>query len=684
MSPTALPYHPKYRSDIDGLRAIAVLLVIWFHAFPTLIPGGFIGVDIFFVISGFLISTIIFGALEQDNFSFFTFYGRRIRRIFPALLLVLAACYALGWFTLLADEYKQLGKHIAAGASFFSNFALWKESGYFDNAAETKPLLHLWSLGIEEQFYIVWPISVWLVWKKKAHALKLICGTALLSFLWNIYSSHTNAVADFYSPQTRFWELLIGTFLAYSMLYPQQKCFAPFLKLYEKASNAAKSRLMSCAAIMGAILLLAGLLLITKERNFPGWWALFPTLGAALILGAGANAWFNRTILANPLLVWVGLISYPLYLWHWPLLSFARILEGADPSVTTRLIAVLISVALAWITYCYVEKPTRFGKHIRAKTLLLVLLMAIIGYYAGYNTARRGGLSFRTVVAMQNYAKLSNDGLDEGHTKDGCGLSPANQSIVANCKHDSRESARYALLGDSKADAFYSGLVRTSHANSRWLFIGGAGKDSALVPVLSDQPLYKQYQAVTHAALLTILNNPEINLVVILVATRALFQLKGESSIDDLPTNPNYDTALEGLSNTTKMLLKAGKQVVFIVDNPTLPDPRDCIVRKTALDVLNKIWVQKPNLNCNVPLATHRLFSKRYRDLLQAIHQINPEKITIFDTTRYFCDLEKGMCGSYSSNGRLLYSYTDHMSDYAAGLIGADLNALLARYESQK
>src|SRR5215831_15751110 len=156
----SLPHlsHPKYRRDIDGLRAVAVLSVVAFHVFPNWMVGGFIGVDIFFVISGYLISTIIFENLDKDTFSFAQFYERRVKRIFPALILVLVSCFAFGWFILLPDEYKQLGKHTAGGTAFVANFVLWNESGYFDNAAETKPLLHLWSLGVEEQFYIVWPL----------------------------------------------------------------------------------------------------------------------------------------------------------------------------------------------------------------------------------------------------------------------------------------------------------------------------------------------------------------------------------------------------------------------------------------------------------------------------------------------------------------------------------------------
>jgi peptidoglycan/LPS O-acetylase OafA/YrhL len=157
--------HASYRPDIDGLRAIAVLSVVLFHGFPQIFKGGFIGVDIFFVLSGYLISRIIFEQLNQGRFNFFDFYSRRIKRIFPVLLIVLVAVYIVGWFTLLADEYSQLGQHIAAGTAFISNFVLWGEAGYFDNSAHTKPLLHLWSLGIEEQFYIVWPLLLWLASK---------------------------------------------------------------------------------------------------------------------------------------------------------------------------------------------------------------------------------------------------------------------------------------------------------------------------------------------------------------------------------------------------------------------------------------------------------------------------------------------------------------------------------------
>ena len=213
--------HPNYRADIDGLRAIAVIAVVFYHAFPgsKVLTGGFIGVDIFFVISGYLISTIIIGNLERGSFSFIEFYSRRIRRIFPALLTILIASIVFGWFALLAYEYKQLGKQIAGGAGFISNFLFWQESGYFDNAVDTKPLLHLWSLGIEEQFYIIWPLILWLAFKKRVYVFTMLITIMAASFSLNINEVTSNGVAAFYSPQTRFWELLAGSILAYLTLH---------------------------------------------------------------------------------------------------------------------------------------------------------------------------------------------------------------------------------------------------------------------------------------------------------------------------------------------------------------------------------------------------------------------------------------------------------------------------------
>jgi peptidoglycan/LPS O-acetylase OafA/YrhL len=380
--------HPKYRPDIDGLRAVAVLSVVTFHAFPALMKGGFIGVDVFFVISGFLISTIIFQGLDGGNFSFSEFYARRIRRIFPALVLVLLASLAFGWLVLIPEELNQLGKHIAAGVGFVSNFVLWRESGYFDNSAETKPLLHLWSLGIEEQFYIVWPLVLWLAWKRKFNLLTLTAVVALISFGLNAKGIEKDSVATFYSPQTRFWELMSGSVLAWFTLYKKSAHEAYITGidarltriLYREGVEADGKALSNVLSCFGCLLLLYGFFEISKGLNFPGKWAAIPVLGAVLVILAGPKAWLNRNVLSSKPLVWFGLISFPLYLWHWPLLSFVRIIRNETPRPGARIAAVLASVLLAWLTVKFLERPIRLGHHkVKLKLAALCGSMVAVG-----------------------------------------------------------------------------------------------------------------------------------------------------------------------------------------------------------------------------------------------------------------------------------------------------------------
>ena len=413
--------HPKYRADIDGLRAVAVLSVGIFQAFPSALRGGFIGVDVFFIISGFLISGIIFANLQNGSFSFLDFYGRRIRRIFPVLLLVLAASLGAGWFLLLADEYKQLGLHVGSGAGFVANFALLRESGYFDNAADTKPLLHLWSLGVEEQFYIVWPVLLCWAWKRRFNLLSLAIVVGLASFILNVDTISTRPAAAFYSPQTRFWEMLAGSVLAYVTLNPTTT-FSRFKSrldaglgriVYMEAPAEDGTTLRDVQSLLGMLLILLGFWLVTKERAFPGWWALMPTTGALLIIAAGSQAWLNRVVLSHRAMVWIGLISFPLYLWHWPLLVFARMFERETPSPQVRAAAVAAAVVLAWLSYRIVERPVRSGRHNRVKTGALLLLMLVIGT-AGYTIYRRDGISAR-LSDRQEFTAYFENGLPDWH-----------------------------------------------------------------------------------------------------------------------------------------------------------------------------------------------------------------------------------------------------------------------------
>lgn len=654
--------HPKYRADIDGLRAIAVLSVVAFHAFPGWIAGGFIGVDVFFVISGFLISTILFQNLKSNSFSFTEFYSRRIKRIFPALLLVLTFSYTLGWFILDSAEYKQLGKHIAGGAGFVSNFVLWTESGYFDNLSDTKPLLHLWSLGIEEQFYIVWPLLLWLGWRLGSNLLMMAVSIGLISFGLNLSSVHPTPSAAFYLPLTRFWELLVGSVLAYATLAEKNSI----------AHDLSRKFSGSLTSMFGVILLITGFFVISRERLFPGWWAVLPTLGAVLIIAAGAHAWLNRVILSNRVLVWFGLISFPLYLWHWPLLSFARILESGTPSRKTRLLAILLSIALAWLTYRLVEKPVRQGARSKYAVVLLLFFMGLVGFI-GYNTYQRDGLTFRGTAQILALKNTGEAGGDEGMSINQCGITNEVDQIFQNCKQDRRAQPKYALLGDSKAGALYGGLVRTSTEAGRWLFIGGTSVTGAPVPVLSENKIFERHQKHIVIATDAIVKNNAIQTVVLAAGARNVFNIK---QIEDMPATPNYQAALEGVSNVIDQVLEAGKKIVIVVDNPTLPDPKDCIGRTTNSEFINYVFPVQTKALCRLELARHFALTEQYSKLLLELEKKYQGQVRIFDATAQLCELENNVCLPYK-NGRLLYGFTDHISDYAAGLIGRELNMFL-------
>ena len=358
-----------YRPDIDGLRAVAILSVLGFHILPAWLPGGFVGVDVFFVISGYLISGILLKDLQRGTFSFVGFYGRRIRRIFPALFVVLAFVLACGWLALLPNEYQLLGKHTAAGAAFVANIAFYKEIVYFDTDAALKPLLHLWSLGIEEQFYILWPLFLFLTWRVRTIQLALILAVAGVSFAINILKTGSHPEGAFYLPQVRFWELLIGALLAHAELFSKKLRTTP--------------RPAGVLAWLGVILLTLAIATFNKDRLFPGWWATLPVAGAALLIAAGPATWINRHLLANRLMIGVGLISYPLYLWHWPLLSLLRTVNGPELAPAAALAVAALAFVLACGTYWLIELPVqsyRPKERVVVPLFASVMVMGLVGY----------------------------------------------------------------------------------------------------------------------------------------------------------------------------------------------------------------------------------------------------------------------------------------------------------------
>lgn len=456
---------PGYRPDIDGLRALAILPVVAFHAFPGSVPGGFIGVDVFFVISGYLISRLIFERLARGTFTLPDFYARRIRRIFPALAVVLAACLAWGWTSLFAEDFARLGKHTAAGAGFVANLVLWTEAGYFDAASETKPLLHLWSLGIEEQFYLVWPPILALAWAR-AWGLPIVFLLLLGgSFLFNVVQVRSDEVAAFYSPLTRLWELLLGGSFAYAALAGAGAIAAPPWVARLCRTALAPGRWKAVAGIAGLACLAAAAFAFDADTSFPGWRAGLPTGGALLLIAAGPDGWVNRKILSWRPLVWIGLISYPLYLWHWPLLAFAN-LSAAPPSLELRASLVALSVLLATATYLLIEWPIRFRWRGRAPIAALCTVVAAVGL-GGYGTFANEGFYDRPINRsdeahfIQYYERLRTRGL-AGPYRAECDFmewttEATRESIAADCTTPGERGTVF-LWGDSHAQALSAGL----------------------------------------------------------------------------------------------------------------------------------------------------------------------------------------------------------------------------------
>ncbi len=391
---------PTHRPDIDGLRAVAVGAVLVFHAFPRILPGGFAGVDVFFAISGFLITSLLLRELEDDGIRLGDFYARRARRILPALLVVVAACLGYGWFRMLSDEFALLGRHVAASSVFASNFLLLRECGYFDTAAAGKPLLHLWSLAVEEQFYLVWPLFLGLAWKTRRPA-RWVALAAAGSFATNLVLSRTSAAAAFYLPLARFWEPALGGLLAWRHIrFPSPRHRHPEILFG-----------------VGLALLAAAFV----SPLLPGAGPLAPSClavtGTLLLLETAPGSRLARRLLAHRVPTGIGLCSYPLYLWHWPLLVFAS-LEWGFTGKLVRIGILALSLLLAWATWRFLEQRIRPRRAVGMAPLLLGVL-GILGATGTWIAFQRGceGSGIRTPAKSRFLRLYENSAPELGYVR---------------------------------------------------------------------------------------------------------------------------------------------------------------------------------------------------------------------------------------------------------------------------
>ncbi|PLK69875.1 hypothetical protein C0V73_15680 [Rhizobium sp. TH135] len=648
--------HLNYRRDFDGLRAVAIIPVVIFHAFPELMPGGFIGVDVFFVISGFLITTIVARELEQGSFSLAHFYARRVRRIFPALITTLLATIAIGWFLLLEGEFNQLMWHVFAGATFWQNIALYNEAGYFDRASEMKPLLHLWSLAVEEQFYIILPLVLLAVTKWKGQrAGFLLLSLCIVSFVLGIETVDRNPEKAFYMPHLRAWELLIGSMIAlWPSLINDRVRFS-----VAQVRNHLPTSFMGTLGGLGLLAITAGAFIIDKADGFPGWIALVPVLGAVAVIIAGPDAWPNRVILSWRPMVYIGLISFPLYLWHWPTLVFLRLSVGAAPPVSYQIAAVAVSVAFAVLTYHLIEMPLRKGKEGHRKAVIVPGLAATMAGLAALGIAGSfSGLDpLRPQLLIANARNFTWDGAFENeYCRKRYDIPEAKF-----CNLSSDDEPTVALIGDSHALVYFEGLANALRPKNEVLLnLGGPSCMPAEEAPFHSTALAFRPTATCNATMAkayeAILATPRIHTVV----------LSGRRFTRDLSPE-DVASAFKAFDKSVKALQASGKRVVIVLDFPEPKiDPATCIRPLSLIDTPTE---------CQIDRSTAAAARQSQVDLMQALTEANPG-LTLHDPLEDLC---AGTTCPIRIEGRSLYRDLDHLSPDGSNVAARSLAPLLVK-----
>ena len=672
-------YSSSYRRDIDALRGISIILVVAFHAFPEWIPGGFVGVDVFFVISGFLITSIILKQIENNTFSFWEFYQRRIRRLFPALLTVLITGMVLGWLFLFPSEYERLSKHIVRSIFFVQNFRLIAESGYFDIESHLKPFLHLWSLSIEEQYYLLWPALLFAILiKVKKHRFALLLAAisvlVIASFAANVIclSECIKPRKVFFHSLTRFWELGLGSLLAILLRNhnkkPNDLILTPF-----------QSNLLFLAGIFS---ILFSAFYITPESSFPGWFALLPTLGAMAVILAHVRLpyWGG--------LVQVGLISYPLYLWHWLLISFLYIYMGPPP-LAALITAIFVSILLSILTTRYIEK-LRYAKN--AKTPIYLLAVAFLVAAIAKYIEKNDGLPNRAHIAYVNsiYKQLELIPATDAACENYIQLFHKQKRIFDGCRtsFSSKRTPKnnlIALIGDSHAQSLFPGIAKIAQQHGfDTILLSNSGCPTLLgfkrIKLgLNRRATKKQISLCEEKKkqILSIIEN-EKRIQKVIFTTRGPFYLHGEikgeitkgSVLESLGTTINsVHLFTEGFNKTFHLLNKTGhvKRVYYILENPELDfNPKTAI--KRPFD-----YFDFSSYGRKISRELYDLRMKNYRKIVRKAASMFP-KISVISVTPFLCDDKECY---FQKNGNILYRDDDHFSVPGSHYIAEKLSPII-------
>ncbi len=651
----------SYRRDIDGIRAIAVLSVIAYH-FGFSAPGGFVGVDIFFVISGFLIGSHIYSGAIEGKFSYAAFYAKRAKRIVPALVAVLAATFVAMLVVGTPKELKDFGRDAIASAFSFSNITLYRSIDYFRPTAELNPLLMTWSLGVEEQFYIAAPVLLLLLVRLRESlrfaALAAIAALSLLLAAWQV--SHYPQSA-FYLLPPRAWELGAGVLLGLWQI--DHPTIAP-----------RRPALIELQGAVGLLLVLAPIFLYDTLTPFPGVAAIPPVAGSVLLLASEAS-FVNRRLLTNRGATFFGLISYSLYLWHWPLISIARLVSEAEPPALVRAALCGLAIVLAWLSYRFVETPFRQTRSARRTSLQrYALLLCGVAVLAGSAYATRG-FPQRWPAGFATLEAQASDPSDPCLANYGVSAPPA----VPECRTVAAGQDTLALVGDSHASAMAPGI--RSVANARGMGFEELTKSSC--PFLQDvsrampnHPSHFGECAVFNRAVMArLLADPKIRVVVMGGFWRAGLIDGGPFASTASRDMPREALLRDGLADATEVLQHAGKKVLILKDAPYMA----VVPMKRAASCNNRVRAAINGLTpgsaaCEVAPPSELVQDTRSAAILENVAGMTGAAVA--DPSRALCD-DKGC--RFASDGRMLYVDQQHLSAAGSLVASTAVGASLGR-----
>jgi len=634
---------------IDGLRGVAIGLVVAYHLFPNVLRGGFAGVDVFFVISGFVIHRQL---MTLDRFSFREFYTRRAIRIFPSLIFVTLSVTLLGRYFFLDYPYRLLLNSVTASSVFFANHYFIGSSNYFDLESASKPLLPLWSLAVEEQFYLLWPLMFWVLFKSYK---KFLPALILISFTSTLYFGLHYSNYNFYSLQTRFWEIAVGITLS-SLKYDTG------------------SRLIRVARIVLTGLVIPILILGLGEERWPNFYTLVVVLATAVLILAPGQT--STRFLTTPILVFLGRISFPLYLIHWPLISFYSNMKPAYIPLFDKILLLTLAIFSAYLLFKFLEIPIQKlkGSSRTITALFSSFLLLFTGILAlsfksnlpdSSQTIRQSISSSSSIAARNSWYFSGRSNLPEPEIDYSCGEDVLKELVFACEKGKSWSQVDAVVVGDSKAEIVFRALLRND-GGYRWGFIGGGL--NPVIPLTGNLVSGTVERPQSSDVSDWISKQDRLKTVVVVSATRNLFSLANDYSLAEIEQVENLEQIKQQFTSWLKPLDTAEKSVYIIRDNPTMRDPTYCHGIYSAFRALDKlVQVSEKTEDCFYALDQFLKDSSKYIDLIE-FSEDDLTSIKIVDSTDYFCDSTINTCNQFKNN-RLLYSYSDHISDYAADYV---------------